>query len=196
MKVIAHLSEPIDRFWLEDNGALRQFLDQELRYGLAKALDARVVNVITTEATPGSGTVDLAGVRSAITDLQELDLVPSGIVMTPSDWEDVEAEATTTFAANDNFPAATEALAQRLYGVPVAVSNSITSGSAIVGAFRDSARIFRTGSASITLHDSQPRDVSGTDYADYVLNQLVMRAEMRAEVAVTRPAGFILLGGS
>ena len=48
----------------------------------------------------------------------------------------------------------------------------------------------RTGSASITVHDSQPRDVSGTDYADYRLNQLVLRAEMRAEVAVWRPAGF------
>jgi len=53
-----------------------------------------------------------------------------------------------------------------------------------------SARIFRTGSASVTIHHSQPRDVSGTDYADYRLYQLELRAEMRAEVAVWRPAGF------
>ena len=58
------------------------------------------------------------------------------------------------------------------------------------GDFRGSARIFRTGSASVTIHDSQPRDVAGTDYADYRLNQLVLRADMRAEVAVWRPAGF------
>jgi hypothetical protein len=58
------------------------------------------------------------------------------------------------------------------------------------GHLRGSARIFRTGSASVTIHDSQPRDVAGTDYADYRLNQLVFRAEMRAEVAIWRPAGF------
>ena len=58
------------------------------------------------------------------------------------------------------------------------------------GGFRGSARTFHTGSASVTIHDSQPRDVAGTDYADYRLNQLVLRAEMRAEVAVWRPAAF------
>ena len=52
------------------------------------------------------------------------------------------------------------------------------------------ARIFRTGSASVTIHDSQPRTVSAVQYADYRLNQLVLRAEMRAEVAIWRPAGF------
>lgn len=70
------------------------------------------------------------------------------------------------------------------------MTNSATAGEALIGDFRGSARIFRTGGASITIHDSQPRDVSGTDYADYRLNQLVLRAEMRAEVAVWRPAGF------
>ena len=71
---------------------------------------------------------------------------------------------TDTFAANDNTPGATDALARRLYGVPVVVTNSATSGEALIGDFAGSARIFRTGSASITVHDSQPRDVAGTDY--------------------------------
>ena len=93
---------------------------------------------------------------------------------------------TTTFASNDNAPAATDALNRRLYGNPVVVTNSANASEAIIGDFRGSARIFHTGSASVTIHDSQPRDVSGTDYADYRLNQLVLRAEMRAEVAIWR----------
>ena len=190
-KVFAHVTEPIDRYLLEDAPNLRQFLDQELRYGLGKAFDAHVIADLSAAVALGmAGTLNLAGVRSAITELQEEDIEPDAIVMQPYLWASIEAEATTTFASNDNAPAATEALNRRLYGIPVVVTNSATAGEAIVGDFAGSARVFRTGSASVTIHDSQPRVVGGADYADYRLNQLVLRAEMRAEVAIWRPAGF------
>ena len=83
-------------------------------------------------------------------------------------------------------------MARRLYGVPVAVTNSIDVGSSLVGAFRDSERIYRTGAASITIHDSAPRTVGEATVADYAVNQLVLRAEMRAEVAPWRGSGFVL----
>lgn len=79
---------------------------------------------------------------------------------------------------------------RRLYGVPVMVSTSAEATEILVGDFAGSARIFRTGGASITIHDSQPRTVEAAQIADYALNQLVLRAEFRAEVAVWRPAGF------
>ena len=141
-------------------------------------------------ALGSAGTFDLAGVRSAITELQEDDIEPDAIVMTPADWATIEDEASTEFASNSNQPAATDAMNRRLYGIPVVVTNSATASEAIIGDFRGSARIFRTGSASVTIHDSQPRTVSAAQYADYRLNQLVLRAEMRAEVAIWRPAGF------
>jgi HK97 family phage major capsid protein len=193
-KVFAHLSQPIDKFLVEDAPNLTQFLNAEMRNGLQKALDAHVITDITAAATTGTaGTFDLAGIRSAITELQEIDLEPTAIVMTPGDWEVIEDEATTTFASNDNAPAATDAMRRRLYDVPVVVTNSATAGQALVGDFAGSARLFTTGSAQITVHDSQPRDVSGTLYADYALNQLVFRAELRAEVAPWRGSGFILV---
>jgi HK97 family phage major capsid protein len=189
-KVFAHVTEPIDRYLLEDAPNLRQFLDQELRYGLGRAFDAHVITDLTAAVALGAaGTFDLDGVRSAITELQEDDIEPDAIVMTPADWETIEDEASNEFASNSNQPAATDAMNRRLYGIPVMVTNSAAAGEAIVGDFRGSARIFRTGSAAVTVHDSQPRNVSGTDYADYRLNQLVFRAEMRAEVAIWRPAG-------
>jgi hypothetical protein len=164
-------------------------------YGLNRALDDHIVGEISSLASSGGATVDLTEIRGAITDLQLLDLSPSAIVLNPSDWETVETEANTTFAAGNDREAATDAMARRLFSVSVMVTNSIAAGQALIGDFRGSARVYRTGTASITLHDSQPREVNGNTYADYRLNQIVARAEMRSEVAVTRPVGFVLLGG-
>ena len=44
LDVIAHLSEGIPRHWLIDNTALEAFLDNELRYGLAVAVEAKVLS--------------------------------------------------------------------------------------------------------------------------------------------------------
>jgi hypothetical protein len=83
---------------------------------------------------------------------------------------------------------------QRLYSVAVEVSNSIAAGQALVGDFRTSAQLYRTGLAQLSFHDSQPREVDTEVMADYRLNQVVARSEMRAEIADLRPAGFIRLG--
>jgi HK97 family phage major capsid protein len=105
VKVFAHLSQPIDRFLVEDAPNLTQFLNSERRHGLQKALDAHVITDIAAAATTGSaGTFDLAGIRSAITELQEIDLEPTAIVLTPGDWATIEDEASTEFASNSNQP--------------------------------------------------------------------------------------------
>gem|GEM_PF-3852100 len=192
--VIAHVSEPIDRYMIEDAPMLQNFLNQELVYGLNKALDARTVANIRTAATAGSTTLNLANIRTAITTLQAADLEPTAIVVNPTDWQSIEAAAATQFASNDGFATPNEAMQRKLYGLSVVVTNSTAAGKALVGDFGGSARIFRTGSASITLHDSQPRDVAGTLYADYRLNQIVIRCEMRAEAVVLRPSGFVRVG--
>ena len=192
--VIAHVSEAIDRFMIEDAPMLQAFLNQELVYGLNKALDARVVANIRTAATAGSTTLNLAGIRTAITTLQAADLDPTAIVVNPTDWQAIESSAATQFASNDNFPAATEAMQRRLYGLSVVVTNSTAAGKALVGDFAGSARIFRTGGASISMHDSHPRTVSAVQTADFRLNQIVVRCEMRAEAVVLRPSGFVRVG--
>ena len=175
---------------------LRSFLSGELPYGLNKALDARVATTIRAAATAGAGTVTLANIRAAITTLQSADIEPTGIVMSPSDWATVEAAAATQFASNDNMPAATDALARRLYGLPVTVTNPVANGKALVGDFRGSALIYRTDMASISVHDSHPRTVDTATVPDFRLNQVVFRAELRAEIGVIRPAGFVRVGAA
>ena len=86
-----------------------------------------------------------------------------------------------------------DATRRSLYGVQVVVSTTLHSA-IIVGDWSGSARLYRTGQAMLSLHDSQPRDVGGTTYADYQLNQVVARCELRAEAAIVRPAGFIAVG--
>jgi len=177
---------------------LERFLDRSQHasgvLGLNKALDAGTVANIRSASVAGSTTLNLANLRGATTTLQAADLEPTAIVVNPTDWQAIESSAATLCASNDNFPAATEAMQRKLYGLSVVVTNSTAAGKALVGDFRGSARIYRTGSASITLHDSQPRDVSGTMYADYRLNQIVIRCEMRAEAVVLRPSGFVRVG--
>src|SRR5512135_1794912 len=86
---------------------------------------------------------------------------------------------------------AADALQHSLYGVPVMVTNSLEQGTALIGDFTNSCVIYRTGGASVTIHDSAPRsDGQGGYVADYRLNQVVFRAELRAEVAVLRPLAF------
>ena len=150
---------------------------------------------LMSEGTASGGTVTLATIRTAITGLQELNMAPTAVVLAPADWEDVEAEAVHAYAANANL-SPNEALQSRLYGLPVQVSNSITTGTAIVGDFLGSAQLYRTGGASITVHDSQPRTVGEATVAAFMTNEVTFRAEMRAEIAVTRPEGFAIVGAA
>ena len=190
-EVIAHVTEPVDRFLVEDTAVFTQFLNGELVYGLSRALDEHVKDEILAVAAP-SGTANLAGVRDAITDLQELDLPPTGIVMSPASWASIEGEIETSFSANPLL-SPLDATRQSLYGVAVQLSTAFHTA-ILIGDFRGSAHLYRTGGARIDVHDSAPRTVGELTVPDYRLNQLVFRAELRAEIAVTRPSGFVAIG--
>ncbi|CAN5767239.1 hypothetical protein BH24CHL6_BH24CHL6_15410 [soil metagenome] len=191
--VIAHLSEPIPRSYLSDAQLLRQFVDDELRYGLRLALDAEMLAAIEAEASAApAGSNALNSIRKAITALQQADLEPTGIALTPGDWELVETSAQETFAANPNL-SPTNALTRRLYGVPVVVSTGLADGTALVGDFRSGAVLFMREESRIdwseNIHRADLGD--GNPGTDFERNMIVFRAEMRAKLAVTRPPAFV-----
>jgi hypothetical protein len=198
-KVIAHVTEPIDRFNIEDAPMLRTFIDGELALGVNLALDKLVVEALLLAATPGEATLDLSGIRTAITSLQLLELEASAIAINPTDWQSVEEEA-TTFVTSDRVQNATDALARRLYGVPVVVSTGIAAGQAIVGDFSASqpasADLYVTGGVRIDVSDSiyMADAGDGNPGTTFEQNSLVFRGERRANIAIGRPAGFILVG--
>ncbi len=192
LRVIAHLSEPIDRFDVEDAPLLQQFLESEMSYGLDVATDGVVVTAILAGATDAGTTVNLAAIRGAITTLEAADLEPNAIVLSPSDWATVEAEALAAFAANSNL-GPNDAFQRRLYGIPVTVTTSIVTGKALIGDFGSALLYVDDKGIRIDVSSATPRTIDAATVSDFELNQLVFRAEKRAAVAVTRPTAFVKL---
>ncbi|WAC58233.1 HK97 family phage prohead protease [Gordonia sp. SL306] len=108
--VIAHLSEPVDKFVLQDAPGLQRFLADEMVYGLDRAVQAQVLtgdglgaNLTGILSTSGVSvqafaTNVLTSVRKAITQAESLGYEPSVLVISPADWEALELLATTDAA--------------------------------------------------------------------------------------------------
>lgn len=201
ISTIAHLSEPIPRQQLDDAQLLRQFVDQELRYGLFVALDNQILvgngtapNLRGLNSTAGTQTVTtgadaLVRVRTAITSLQAVDLEPDALVISPSDWARVESVAIAQYAANPNM-SPMDLMTRRVFGVNVLVSTAATNGTAWLGAFRDGAFLVIREEARIDWSEAA-YNVGPPISSDFERNLIRFRAEMRVGFAVTRPAGFV-----
>ena len=119
------MTEPVDRYDIEDARLLSQFISRELGYGINLAVDATIDDAILVDGTPGGTSVDYATLRAAVTTLQMGDLEPSAIVLSPTDWASVEAEAEAAFAGNPNV-SPNDAFNRRLFGIPVMVTPQST----------------------------------------------------------------------
>jgi HK97 family phage major capsid protein len=75
---------------------------------------------------------------------------------------------------------------ERMWGLPVVVTTAQTEDTGLVGDFRQAALYLRQG---IDVQVSNQHD----DY--FVRNLLAIRAEMRAALAVYRPAAFCTVTG-
>ena len=98
LKVVATVSEPVDRFLLEDAPALRDFLSAELVDAVRRAIEAETVsgdgtgehflglNSISGVQTVPAAADLLTGVRSSITKLESVSITPSFAAVSPLDW--------------------------------------------------------------------------------------------------------------
>lgn len=203
--VVAHLSEPIDRHDLSDAPLLRQFLDDEMTYGLRLAVDDQYLNGDGTGAemdgilAAGITTITpqdtmLATTRRAITTLEQRELQPGWFVFNPIDWEEIELEAIAQFASNPNMPAAVDRMARRLHGVPVLVTNRIAATFGLLGDFAGSSEQRQTGDIRIdwseAVYDPDKFGV-GDGGTAFEANQVVFRTEGRWAINVKRPDGFL-----
>lgn len=145
LAVVAHLSEAIDKYWIEDSAALQQFVGDELLYGLSQALEGQLLNgsgiaptmagilntsgILTQAAVVG----DLLGTfRSAVTSMETTGQNPSVFVTNPTDWARVE---TTKASGSGDYlidSSPVDRAARRLWGVPIALSTSIAAGTALL----------------------------------------------------------------
>lgn len=191
---IAHWQK-IRKQALADFPALRSIIDSRLRYGVERRLEAEILagtgegaNMRGILKTTGLGDVAFKEgelvtdqVLRAITTVLLADAQATGIVLHPTDWQTAllaKAQGDGHYFSGGPF----QVTPQVLWGVPLVPSATMTSGVTLVGDFEIGAQLFIREGVNVLLSDS--------DQDDFVKNRVTMLGEMRAALAVFRPAAF------
>jgi HK97 family phage major capsid protein len=187
---------PITEEMLEDVATIQSYVDARLRLGVALTEEDQLLNGSGT-APAIRGILNRVGLTAAqargadsnadavfkqITTISStIFVMPDGIVMNPSTWQTIQL---TKNAAGNYLGSGPWANAQtpQLWGYPVAVTPSIVVNTALVGAFRQCAQVFRKGGVRVEASNSH------MDF--FVKNLVAIRAEERLALAVYRPAAF------
>ena len=197
VKTIAHLAK-LTRQAIDDAPRLQAEVDSEMRYGLALAEDAQLLNgdgtgenllglmpQATAYAAPAGVTIPNATridkLRLALLQAS-LGLYPAdAIVTSETDWAVIEL---TKDAAGGYIFANPLAMAgPLLWGKRVVPTNSMAIGSFLAGAFKMAATLYDRLAVEVLI--------SSENADDFEKNLLTMRAEERLGLAVKRPGALI-----
>lgn len=201
IRTLAHW-EAAHRNVLADEPQLRSIIDNELLYGLRLQEDFQILqgdgngeNLTGLLNTNGiqnyswsSGAVSPVpdtkadALRRAATLSFLAYYEPTGIVMHPNDWEDIEL---TKDANGQYLVAVSVALGgePRLWRLPVVDTPAIPEGTALVGAFGTAAQIYDREQATVRISEQ---------HADFfVRNAIVILVEERLGLACKRPESLV-----
>lgn len=180
LKVVAHLSEYVDKFLLEDNSDLETFLNSELVDGIFAKVTALAVagfagtSGIQTQAFAVSAADSL---YAGVSKVQDLGYNPNVLLIGRADYDAVRLTKSTTgeYLAGNAFEGGTN---PGLWGMTTVISSAVTAGTALV---LDSSKV----GLSIDKGGVQTQwdAISKFDY-----NQLRARTEGRFGVDVFAPA--------
>ena len=201
VRTLAHW-EAAHRNVLADEPQLRSIIDNELMYGLRLQEDAQILsgdgvgeNLTGILETSGIQTYDWSdgatdpvpdtkadAIRRAATLSFLAYYEPTGVVLHPNDWEDIELTKDTN---GQYLVAVSVALGgePRIWRIPVVETPAIAEGTALVGAFGTGAQLYDREQASIRISEQH------SDF--FVRNAIVILAEQRLALAVKRPEAFV-----
>ena len=201
VRTLAHW-EAAHRNVLADEPQLRSIIDNELMYGLRLLEDNQILNgdgagenllgVLNTPniqeyAWSDGATTPVADTKAdAIRRAATLSFLayyePSGIVLHPNDWEDIEL---TKDEQGQYLVAVSVAMGgePRVWRMPVVDTPAIAEGTGLVGAFGTAAQLYDREQASIRISEQH------SDF--FVRNAIVVLAEQRLALAVKRPEAFV-----
>lgn len=186
LAVVAHLSELVPRYWLLDNTALAAFLEAELQYGLALAIEQKVISDINGTSgiqTQAFSASILQTLRKGLTKIEGAGLVAGSIVLHPTAWETVEL-ALSSVNAVEHMSLPYDPATRRLFGVPVAVT--ISQAAAVAHVLATDAVALDTDTFGVQV------DYSENSTADsFSRNQIQARCETRVATSVYRPMGVV-----
>jgi HK97 family phage major capsid protein len=194
---IAHFL-PVTEEMLEDVAQIRDYIDTRLVTGLDLVEEDQLLNgngtapnltglmnrvgVQTTAVGVAPDTAQDAIYRAIIQVYTSAWVMPTGIVMNPTNWEKIALAKDTLGRYLGSGPFA-PAVSQTLWGLPVAVTPAIAAGTALIGAYGSQAQVFARGGTRVEASNS---------HQDFFIKNLVaIRAERRLALAVYRPASFI-----
>lgn len=196
VRTIAHW-ETVHRNALDDVAQLRSTIDNELLYGLRLAEDDQILNgtgtgedllgILNTPDIQEHTQADVAGdnkadaVRRAMTKVFLSYFEPTGVVLHPEDWEDMELLKTTAGAYILATNVAVGAV-QQIWRLPVVSSPAIDSGTGLVGSFGIGATLYDRMTANVRIAEQ---------HADlFIRNAVLVLAEERLALATKRPESF------
>jgi HK97 family phage major capsid protein len=201
VRTLAHW-EAAHRNVLADEPQLRSIIDNELMYGLRLLEDNQILNgdgngenlrgVLATPGIQNYAWSDGVGGDTPDTKADALRRAatlsflayyePTGIVLHPNDWEDIEL---TKDLQGQYLVAVSVAMGgePRVWRMPVIDTPAIAEGTALVGAFGTGAQLYDREQASIRISEQH------SDF--FVRNAIVVLAEQRLALAVKRPEAFV-----
>ena len=208
-KTVAHLSEPIARDYIADAPLLEDFIDVEMRDGLEAELERLIIEGTGTGAE-WTGLRNVSGTqvqnyetglllttRRAVTKLQAQEIVPTGWVLHPTDWENIEMVATAAgnlIVTEAGERAPIDQATRRLWSTPVALSTQATVGEGWLVDFAGSTEMQVREEAHLDWSENVYRpDAPGTGVgaSDWERNMISWRAEGRFDFACKRPLGVV-----
>lgn len=181
---------------LADIPLLQSYIDGRLRYGLQYVEEAQILagdgtgqNLLGlipqatafNEALRQDGDTQIDILRRAILQARIAEYRPSGIVLNPNDWADIELKKDTT--GQYIWVNVTVGGEQQMWRVPVIDTNAVPAGHFLVGAFNMAAEVFDREDANV--------EVSTEDADNFTKNMVTIRAEERLALAVYRPESLI-----
>jgi HK97 family phage major capsid protein len=187
---------PVTEEMLEDYSAIRSYIDARLRLGLELTeedeilsgsgvaphlMGLRTVSGLSTAVARGTDS-NVDAILAQITAIATGALIqPDAIVLNPANWAAIQTMKNLQGNYMGTGPWAAPQ-SSTLWGLPVAVTPSMTAGVALVGAFKTAAQVFTKGGVRVEISNSH------SDF--FVKNLVAIRAEFREALAIYRPAGF------
>lgn len=147
--------------------------------------DVLATSGIQTATAASAAAADYAdAIFAAMMDIQEdTGFEADGIIMTPAVWNILNTgkDGNDGYYGDGYFRAP---MARSIWGIPVALSSTLTAGHVLVGAFKTCGSI-------VTKAEGVTVESTNTDADDFQKNLMTMRAEVREVAVLRQPAGFV-----
>lgn len=179
---------------LSDAPALAAYIDNRLRYGVELRIDSQIINGLGTSQAlkglshddnqtafaPASGDTAIDSVSKAKEQLAVADYPADAVILNTQDWGAIERlkDGNEKYLVGNPFGA----IVPTLWGLPVVVTNSITQGKILIGAFSVGAMLFEREGVTVEMN---------MDGNDFTKGLVTVQAEARLALAGLRPASIL-----